>query len=108
MESVLKIVFSYSEGEELKSLGYRDVACGKSTDNMEGYYYVVTGRYDHDSKYPNLTISVPAAHLDKLAAKCGVSIPATRYNKTYPGEMGARGQYYAPVEGAAYRFYVPA
>lgn len=103
----LKIVFSSEVAERLEADGFCRLENGPSRTAI-GYYLQVRGRYDHDSKYPNLSVSYPAGYLDRLAEECGVSIPATRYNKTYPGEMGARGQYYAPVEGAAYRFYVPA
>lgn len=103
----LKIVFSRNECETLKNLGFRDIESGPC-ESVKGYYLYCRGRYDHDSTYPNLSISYPAGYLDKLAAKCGVKVPATKYVKDYPGEMGARGQYYAPVSGEAYRFYVPA
>lgn len=103
----LKICFDAAEARVLKDKGYHDVSLGPS-QTAKGYYHVVRGRYDHDSTYPSLSISVPAAYLDALCEKVGVTVPASRYNKSYPGEMGFRGQYYPASEGAAYRFFKPA
>ena len=101
----LKIIFSREESESLTKKGFRNIELGNSTAAV-GYFYVVSGRYDHDSIYPNLTISVSSKYLDELCKNAGVSIPASAYLKTYPGEMGALGQYYPGGVASAYRFKV--